>query len=255
MLNIILNGYLGRMGKTITALAASMPDMQIVAGIDSGAGEGGAESKATPIPVFKTIEDCNIKGDVIIDFSHVSAIPEVLAYAKAQNTPILVATTGLSDKEKDLLRETALSVAVFHSANMSLGINCLAQLMEKLVPPLEQDFHIEIVEKHHAMKKDSPSGTALLLADAINASCNEKKEYIYGREGFTDNCPKSQMGIHAVRGGTIPGEHTILFSGPDEVIEITHRAFSREIFARGALKAATFLRGKSPGLYSMKNIF
>ncbi len=250
MTNIILHGACGRMGQTIASVVAENPGLNIVAGVDSvGVIPGGFA-----FPVYRSLGECKEDADVIIDFSHHTAVPGVVAYGLERGIPVLIATTGLSPEEYSTITEASKTLPVFHSSNFSLGINCLAKAMAGIVPSLEGDFHIEIVEKHHALKKDSPSGTALLLADSINKACKDKKEYIYGRHSKNDLCGKEQMGIHAVRGGTIPGEHSIIFAGPDEVIEITHTAYSRAIFARGAVKAAEYLAGKPVGLYSMQDL-
>ena len=248
MIKIILNGCNGRMGQAIVQLINQSENLVLVAGIDSNT--DGTE----PYPTFSKIQDCNIAGDVLIDFSHYSAVDGVLAYCIEKNMPALIATTALGDSEHAAIQSASRSIPVFNSFNMSLGINAIASLMKMLVPLLENDFNIEIVEKHHNKKKDSPSGTALLLADAINDACQTKKQYIYGRNGSNDDCKMTDLGIHSVRGGTIPGEHTIIFAGPDEVIEITHTALSRNIFANGALRAAEFIAKKEKGLYSMKDL-
>ena len=248
MINVILHGCNGKMGRAIAEIIKNTNDMQVVAGIDNTIDEN--ES----FPTFLSVADCNIKGDVIIDFSHHSAVSGLLTYAANVKTPIVIATTALGDEEYAAIKTASSKIAVFNSFNMSLGINSIAKIMGALVPALEKDFNIEIIEKHHNMKKDSPSGTALLLADAINDACLEKKEYIYGRHGKSDECRITDLGIHSVRGGTIPGEHTIIFAGPDEVIEITHTALSRNIFARGAINAARFIILQKNGLFSMKDI-
>lgn len=248
MINIILNGCNGRMGQAIIQLINQSENLVLVAGIDSNT--NGME----PYQTFSNIQDCTIAGDVVIDFSHHSAVDGVLKYCVKNNTPVIIATTALGASEHALILEASRHIPVFNSFNMSLGINAIASLMKMLVPLLENNFNIEIVEKHHNKKKDSPSGTALLLADAINEACETKKQYIYGRNGSNDDCMITALGIHSVRGGTIPGEHTIIFAGPDEVIEITHTALSRNIFANGALRAAEFMVNREKGLYSMKDM-
>ena len=167
---------------------------------------------------------------------------------------MVVCTTALTEDCLAAVDEAASEIPVFRSANMSLGINALAKALKTITPVLEPSFNVEIVEKHHNKKKDSPSGTAVLLADAVNSACKVKKEYVYGRHGKNDECRITDLGIHAVRGGTIPGEHTVIYAGPDEVIELTHTALSRNIFAEGALKAAEFLAGKPAGKYSMDDL-
>lgn len=248
MIKIILHGCNGRMGKVLQELIASSQDCVVVAGIDRYKGEGLA------FPVFESPDKCDVSADVVIDFSNHNAIKDLMDYCVSTKTPVVVATTALGEAEKQLLQQASAHIPVFNSFNMSLGINLIAKVMETMMSVLEEDFNVEIVEKHHNQKIDSPSGTALLLADAINDSCKVKKEYIYGRHSKSDECKITDLGIHAVRGGTIPGEHTIIFAGPDEVIEVTHTALSRNIFARGALKAAKYISGMEKGLYSMKEM-
>lgn len=245
MINIILHGSEGRMGQAIIHLINQSDNLILAAGIDNAA--DGREN----YPSFSTLAECHVAGDVLIDFSHHSAVDGVLAYCIKNNMPAVIATTALGDSERSAIEVASKSIPVFNSFNMSIGINAIAGLMKALVPLLEKDFNIEIIEKHHNKKKDSPSGTSLLLADAINDACQIKKRYIYGRNGKEDDCKITDLGIHAVRGGTIPGEHTIIFAGPDEVIEITHTALSRNIFATGALRAAEYLVTKEKGLYTM----
>jgi len=248
MIETILHGCNGKMGKVLQQLIKEEADMEVIAGIDKNI------NGPTPFKLYTSPSDCIHKADVIIDFSHYTAVPELLDYCVATKTPVVIATTALGDAERSLLREASKTIPVFNTANMSLGINAIAKVMKEIVPILEGDFNIEIIEKHHNKKKDSPSGTALLLADAINDSCDVKKDYIYGRHSKSDECKITDLGIHAVRGGTIPGEHTIIFAGPDEVIEITHTALSRDVFARGAIRAAKFLVTREAGLYSMRDL-
>lgn len=249
MLNIILNGCNGRMGQVLTRVIAANEDMQVVAGIDA---VGDAKSD---YPVFTSPDECDVKADVIIDFSHFSAVPNLLRYAVKMKTPIVVATTALDDECFEMLDTASKEIPVFRSANMSIGINALAKAIQAITPVLEEKFNVEIIEKHHTTKLDSPSGTALLLADKVSDACKEKKNYIYGRHGKDDKFEMTDLGIHAVRGGTIPGEHTVIYAGPDEVIELNHLAFSRDIFANGAVAAAKFLIVQDKGLYSMDDMF
>lgn len=251
MINIILHGYNGKMGQVLQELIAQDPDTQVLAGIDSYFNDASTAKHR----VYTSISDCKEKADVIIDFSHHTAISELIDYCMETNTPVVVATTGLSDSDYALLKKASATIPVFKTANMSLGINVLAEAIKTIVPQLEDNFNIEIIEKHHNQKVDSPSGTALLLADSINDACKVKKEYIYGRHSKNDACKITDLGIHAVRGGTIPGEHSIIFAGNDEVIEIKHTALSRRIFAAGALKAAKFMATAKKGLYNMSDLF
>lgn len=247
MLKVILSGANGRMGQVLQAMIAKQSDMTVVAGIDR-------EVFTADFPTYQAIADCQEIGDVIIDFSHYSAVPNVLEYAAEKRIPVVIATTGLTTENKEALVKTAEQTAVFFSANMSLGINLLAKAIREITPVLEDEFNIEIIEKHHHQKKDAPSGTALLLADAVNDTVKEKKTYIYGRHGNDLANPLSELGIHAVRGGTIPGEHTVIYAGPDEVIELNHLALSRDIFASGAVKAAKYISQKTTGLYDMEKL-
>lgn len=248
MLNIILHGSSGRMGKVLSKMIASSPEMRVAAGIDSF-----IDSEAD-FPQFKTAAECDVKADVVIDFSNHAAIPALMEFCTEKSLPVVVCTTALTEDSLKKVDEAADKIPVFRSANMSLGINALVKALKAITPVLEPSFNVEIIEKHHNKKKDSPSGTAILLADAVNSSCKTEKEYIYGRHGKDDECKITDLGIHAVRGGTIPGEHTVIYAGPDEVIELTHTALSRSIFAEGALKAAQFLAGKAPGKYSMDDL-
>ncbi len=254
MINVILHGYLGKMGRTLEKLIAERDDMQVVCGMDIGLTGQESPEGDNGIALCSKPEQFTGEADVIIDFSNHAAVKELLYYAKERQIPVIVATTGLTEDELAYVNETAEKVAVFRSANMSLGINLMAKALQLMTPFVEKDFDMEIVEMHHNMKKDAPSGTALLLADKINEVCEEKKKYIYGREGGNLAFDRKQMGIHALRGGTVAGEHKVIFAGPDEIIEVRHLALSREIFAHGALTAAAFMAGKEPGLYSMDDI-
>ena len=237
--------------RTIVKEEQGFSDFEVVAGFDQW------DSETDGIPVFSAPEsDAGAipKGDVVIDFSNYAFVGGVLRYCGLTKTPAVIATTALGKEELELMRETAKQTAIFHSANMSLGVNLVAKMSKLAAPVVEDDFNIEIVEAHHNKKKDAPSGTAVMLADAINDSLRVRKEYIYGRHGRESAPSFSEIGIHAVRGGSIPGRHTVMFAGPDEVIEITHTAFNSRVFALGALKAAAYIIGKSPGLYDMDDL-
>lgn len=249
MIKVIIHGFNGKMGKVLQSIIMNDPAMEIVAGIDP------FDTESELCPVYKSFSDCLIKADVIIDFSHFSAVPDLIEYAVNTKTPAVICTTGLTEEVHNLIKEASKSVALFRSSNMSLGINVLKKALEVVVGPLESNFNIEIIEKHHNKKVDSPSGTALLLADAINESCKVKKDYIYGRHSKNDECKITDLGIHAIRGGTIPGEHIVIFAGPDEIIELKHTALSRNIFANGAVEAAKFLSNQKTGLYDMSHLF
>lgn len=264
MLKVILHGCNGRMGKVLQQMIAASDNICVAAGIDrdievvtecdSFNKNNLNNTNSKKFPIYMDLRDCTEAADVVIDFSNHAAVTNLLNACVDKNLPVVIATTALEENELSLLKEAALSIPVFHSFNMSLGINLIAKLMNTVMSVLEDDFNVEIVEKHHNKKKDSPSGTALLLADAVNDACKVKKEYIYGRNGKDDECKLTELGIHAVRGGSIPGEHTLIFAGEDEIIEITHTALSRNIFAKGALKAAQYVAGKENGLYSMREM-
>ena len=248
MTNIILCGCGGRMGKAV--YAAAQDDTAIVAGIDINASD---LSAALPFPVYESIFDFSGKADVIVDFSHHSSLPSLLKYAKDTQTPVVVATTGHTEEELSLMREAANEVAIFHSGNFSIGINLLVNLAKQAARTLGLDFDVEIIEKHHNKKLDAPSGTAIMIADGV-ASEREHSEYVYDRHSVRKAREKSEIGIHSVRGGTIVGEHEILFAGNNETISISHSAASREIFATGALRAAIYLSQKERGLYNMSDL-
>lgn len=249
MINILLSGCNGKMGQVITRLAENFTGLKIAAGSDIN------NSINNPYPVFTSLSECNVKVDVIIDFSNPKAFDKLVEFAQEKRIPIVVATTGLSAEQTDLLK-TSISkrIPVFFSANMSLGVNLLMDLVKKAAKVLEGQFDIEIVEKHHNQKIDAPSGTALAIADEINTALEEKCEYMYDRHSRRKKRGKQEIGIHAVRGGTIVGDHSVIFAGNDEIIEINHTAMSKEIFGVGALKASMFLATKQPGLYSMKEL-
>lgn len=247
MTRIILSGVNGRMGKAITSLCEDNPKFEICAGIDVNLG----------IPHrFPTVDRPQAiieSADALIDFSHHSAIETLLSYAKNKNLPIVIATTGHTEKENEAIITASEKIPVFRSANMSLGINLVAQLIKKAAVTL-QGFDIEIIEKHHNQKLDAPSGTALLLADNICEALDDKLTYKYDRSKKKEKRCSKEIGIHAVRGGNIVGDHEVLFAGTNEAISISHSAFSRDVFASGALHAAEFIKGKTPGLYSMSDL-
>ncbi len=189
-----------------------------------------------------------------MDFSHFSAVPAVVDYALKTSTPAVIATTALEESTIKKIEEASKSVPMFRSANMSLGINVLLKAISTITPVLEDDFNVEIIEKHHNKKLDSPSGTAVMLADEVKAASKNEKTYSYGRHSKHDEFDMNNITIHAIRGGTIPGDHTVMYIGPDEIIELKHSALSRDIFGNGAVKAAAFIVNQKPGLYSMKDL-
>lgn len=248
-MKVIISGSSGKMGMVLKEELEKEGDIQIMAGFDSKIGEN-----PLPFKQYMDLSDAPGGADVVIDFSHFSAVPSLIDYCVRTKTPVVVATTALEKKERDLLVDASKTIPLFRSANMSLGINIIKKMAQNAMPSVESDFNVEIIEKHHCQKVDSPSGTAILLADAINDACKTKKEYVYGRHGKADECRITDLGIHAVRGGTLPGQHTIMFAGPDEVIEVTHTAYSKKVFAQGAIKAARFLSTQEPGYYSMEDL-
>ena len=248
MTKIILSGCLGRMGKAITEIVKNIDNAKIVCGFDVAEGE-------CTYPVYSDYKNVDVEADVIIDFSHPSNFGNILSFAKEKNLPIVVATTGLSPEQKEELKNSANEIPVFFSANMSLGINLLIKLSQMATKVLEKDFDIEIIEKHHNKKLDAPSGTALAIADAIDDIMSNDAKYVYERQSVRRPREKSEIGIHAIRGGTIVGEHDVIFAGPDEVITLSHAAASREVFAQGAVKAAMFMNGKPKGFYCMNDLF
>lgn len=249
MTRIILRGCNGRMGQVISQLLQSDEKAQVVAGIDISDNELGN------YPVYSAFTDCEIEGDVIIDFSTPNKIEDMFDYALRKKTPIVLCTTGLSEEQDNMVIESSKEIAILQSANMSLGINMLIKLLQAATKPLaEADYDIEIIEKHHNQKVDAPSGTALALADAINESLDNEYEYEYDRSKKREKRSKKVIGISAVRGGTIVGDHQVLFAGTDEVIELKHTAYSRSVFAKGAIQAAKYLDKKGPGLYNMNDV-
>ena len=249
MLKIIVSGFLGQMGQVISKLILDRDDMELVGGIDRN-----APSYKGDIDVYESILDLDKKCDVIIDFSHPSSLDNLLDYAISNNTPLVIGTTGYGEEEIKKLKKSAEKIPIFYSANMSLGINLMLSLVSKAASILREDFDIEIIEKHHNKKIDAPSGTAYMIANEINKVYDNNKLYTFGRHGKNNKRSSNEIGIHAIRGGTIVGEHTVLFAGLDEVIEIKHSASSKNVFAKGALTATKFIVDKEKGLYSMNHI-
>lgn len=249
MVKVIMHGCNGRMGQMITSLIAEDQTIEIVAGIDIN------DCISNTYPVFASIEDCDVEADVVIDFASVQVIDKLLDTCVAKNLPVVVCTTGLSEAQIQKVLDTSKKIPVLRSANMSLGINVIEDVLTKISQLLcDSGFDVEIVEKHHKMKKDAPSGTALALADAVNAGLTNKKDYIYDRSDRLEARGDNELGISAVRGGTIVGEHEVIFAGTDEVITIKHTAYSRAIFAKGAISAAKFLASATPGMYDMNAV-
>lgn len=249
MTNIILRGCNGKMGQVITEMVDEDEAAVIIAGIDISSGRG------SRYPVYKSFSQCKETADVIVDFSSPAYLFEMLEFARQHGIGVVLCTTGFSTADQALIKEASAYIPILQSANMAMGINLMLKLIREAARALcDAGFDIEIVEKHHNKKLDAPSGTALALANAMNEVLGMEYEYIYDRTGKRAERSRKEIGISAVRGGTIVGEHEIIFAGTDEVIEIKHSAYSKAIFARGAIQAAKFLPGRKPGLYTMKDV-
>ena len=244
-----MHGCNGKMGQVITGLCKEDADVEIVAGIDV------VDNRDNGYPVFTDIDTCDVEADAIIDFAAAVAVDKLLDYSKAKKIPVVLCTTGLTPNQINKVAETSKDVAILKSANMSLGINTIMKLLKEAANVFAPaGFDIEIVEKHHNQKVDAPSGTALALADSINEARNNEYDYVYDRSQVRKKRDKKELGISAVRGGTIVGEHEVIFAGVDEVIEIKHTAYSKSVFAKGAIEAAKFLAGKPSGMYDMSDV-
>ena len=249
MTRAIMNGCNGKMGQCITGICAQDEDIEIVAGIDT------YDGIKNDYPVFASLKECTVDADVIIDFSNAKAVDALLAYGVEKQIPIVLCTTGLSEQQLADVEKAYEKVAILKSANMSLGINTLMELLKKAAQVFAPaGFDMEIVEKHHNQKLDAPSGTAIALADSMNGAMGDSYEYVYDRSGKREKRSPKEIGISAVRGGSIVGEHDVIFAGRDEVVTFSHTAYSKAIFAKGALEAAKFLAGKKPGMYSMTDV-
>lgn len=244
-----MNGCNGKMGQVITGLIEQDETVEIVAGIDQ------YDEIKNDYPVYASIENCEVEADAVIDFSNAAAVDGLLDYCVKRQIPVVLCSTGLSEEQLKKVEESSKKVAVLKSANMSLGVNTLLEILPKIVKILAPaGFDIEIVEKHHNQKLDAPSGTALALADCLNDAVGGEYEYKYDRTKERKKREKNEIGISAVRGGSIVGEHEIIFAGMDEVIEVKHTAYSRAIFGKGAIEAAKFLNGKPAGRYDMNDV-
>lgn len=249
MIKAILHGCNGKMGQAVCSVCAEDDGIEIVAGVDV------YDGKSNPFPVVQKISDCTAEADVVIDFSNAAAVDTLLAYCGEKKIPVVLCTTGLSEAQLASVQQTAEQTAVLRSANMSLGINTLTDLLKKAVRVFAPaGFDIEIVEKHHNQKLDAPSGTALALADAMNEELAEDYEYNYDRSKERQQRKKHEIGIASVRGGNIVGEHEVIFAGTDEVITLKHTAYSKAVFAKGTVEAAKFLAGKKAGIYDMQDV-
>ena len=248
MIRIILSGCNGRMGHAVAAIAEQY-DAVIAAGVDR------VIQPSASFPIYQNIAEYTGDADVIIDFSHVSALPSILNYAVEKQIPAILATTGYQPSDLAAVDEAAHHVPLFRSANMSVGINLLAMLTKKAASILGENYYIEIVEKHHNQKLDAPSGTALILADAASSAFSEGRQYVYDRHAVRKPRSKDEIGIHSIRGGTICGDHDVIFAGYNEVITLSHSVSSREVFASGALRAAQYMASVHENrLYTMADV-
>lgn len=249
MIKLIISGCNGRMGQVVTRLAKADGGFEIAAGFDQNT------AKLSDYPVYAHPLEYAGSADVVVDFSSPAALDALLSWCKAKQIPLILCSTGYSPEQLQAIESAAAEMPIFKSANMSLGINVLMELVKRAAEVMGETFDIEIVEKHHNQKKDAPSGTALMLADAARDGLDYEPEYIYDRSGVRQPRDRREIGISAIRGGTIPGEHSVIFAGTDEVIEFRHTVYSREVFAAGAVKAAKFMAGvTAPGIYNMSDV-
>lgn len=249
MVKIIMHGCCGHMGQVISGLVEKDPAVEIVAGIDI------IDNGKNKYPVFTDMKACQVEADVLIDFSSARATDALLEYCEERQLPIVLCTTGLSEEQLAKVQKTAEKIAVLRSANMSLGINTLMKILQDAAKVLATaGFDIEVVEKHHRLKVDAPSGTALALADSVNEAMDNAYTYVFDRSQRREQRPDKEIGFSAVRGGTIVGDHDVIFAGPDEVITFSHTAYSKAVFGKGAVEAAKFLAGKPAGKYDMSDV-
>lgn len=248
MTNIILSGCCGKMGRVIAREIQNREDCTVVAGVDI------FTDSTMGFPVYDDFSKVEENADTIIDFSNPAVLNGLLAYATEKNIPAVICTTGFSAEQVAQIKTASEKTAIFYSGNMSLGINLLIELAKKATQVFGSAFDVEIVEKHHNQKLDAPSGTALMIADGISEVMQQEPQYVYDRHSYRKKREKNEIGIHAVRGGTIVGEHEVIFAGHDEVLTITHQAQSKEVFAIGSINAAVYLKGKNPGMYDMSDM-
>lgn len=248
MLKAIVSGCNGKMGQVVTSLIENDSEIEVSAGFDTNA------VQKNSFPVYTKHKNCKDEVDVIIDFSNAEGIEPLLEFSVSRKIPIVIATTGLSNFQMQRIKKASQFIPIFQSGNMSVGINLVMKLVEEAAKVLHESFDIEIIEKHHNQKLDAPSGTALMLAEAAKSVLPDKPEYIYDRTNVRKKRSKNEIGIHSLRGGTIVGEHSVVFAGTDEIIEINHTALSRNIFGLGAIRAAKFIAKQEPGFYNMKNL-
>ncbi len=248
MVKIAITGAAGKMGRTINDIVKTRNDCVITAGVDI------TDERYSDFPIVKEVYDLAEKPDVMIDFSHPSALDSLLDYCKINGVPAVIATTGYTDEQIRQIKAASEQIPIFFTFNLSLGINLLVDLAKRAAKVLGEQFDIEILEKHHNLKKDAPSGTAIMIAEALNAELDDKMHYVFDRHSVRKQREKTEIGIHSVRGGTIVGEHDVIFAGRDEVITLSHSAGSKQVFAVGAVNAAVFLCGKDKGLYEMSDL-
>lgn len=248
-MKVLLHGANGRMGQVMTRIISALADTKIICGVDIA-----PDRFENPYPVYECLECVKEHPDVLIDFSNHSCLDAILSFGVSRRVPLVICSTGFSAEQKQQMVRASKHVALLHSANMSLGINLVLSLASQAAMLLSDTFDIEIIERHHNQKVDAPSGTALMIADAMNSGLGNRLEYVFGRHSKHDKRQKKELGIHAVRGGAIVGQHDIVFAGQGEVIEISHQALSRDVFAHGAISAARFLVSKPPGFYTMKHV-
>ena len=247
MIRAILCGASGKMGGFVASAAENDSEISIVAGVDK-------VNSGEKFPVFSSFSDINVDADIIIDFSNVALLDSMLDYALSQNIPLVIATTGYTEEQTGKIKKASEKIPIFFTFNMSVGVNLIAALAKKAASILGDGFDIEIIEQHHNQKINAPSGTAIMLANAVNSVFGDSLNYEYDRHSVRRKRPKNEIGIHSVRGGTIVGKHDVIFAGHDEVITISHEAQSKEVFAVGAVRAAKFLYGKKAGLYDMNSM-
>ncbi len=247
MVGILITGACGKMGNAIKTAVSKRDDCKIVAGVDL-IGEN------DDFPIFRSFSEVNADVDVIIDFSNPSLLDDLLEYACKNNVPAVICTTGFSKEQVEQIKETSKIIPIFYSGNMSLGINLMIELSKRAAAVLGDDFDIEIIEKHHNQKIDAPSGTALMIADGISSVMEYEPNYVYDRHSVRRKRDKKEIGIHAIRGGNIVGEHEVIFAGHDEIVTISHSARSKEVFAVGAINASVFMVGKKPKIYNMGDL-
>lgn len=248
-MKVLLHGCNGRMGQVLTKIISETKDMEVVCGVDVA-----PDRIKNTYPVYKSLDDIKEEVDIVIDFSNHSSINSLIDFGLKTNTPLVICTTGFTDEERKNMIDESKRIPIFNSGNMSLGVNLLVSLVTQAAKVLQDNFDVEIIEKHHNQKLDAPSGTALMIADAINTVFENNMNYVYERQSKREKREKNEIGIHSIRGGAIVGEHDVIFAGGGEVIEVSHTALSRDVFAYGAVNAARFMKDKEPGFYDMQNL-